>query len=424
MTKLFAYKSGLMAAGVALLAVAAIAFAWHRPPGGWAQDKPSPWTLVSPRPVEIRLGVAGKIVSARIVTITAPFDGNIKSLEVSEGQRVEAGQRLLEMDVTELDIQRRQALSEQIKARKVLSDIDHWESGPDVARARQTLSSARLSVSDTRQKLVETRQLYDRGIVPRMELDALIQQEKMQSLSVASAEAELANARERGKGQARQLAEMELANATARLNALADEASGGVVAPFSGVVVRVPGNVDGRQDAAGAPLQAGTKVGQGQGLLAIANVERVHVVAKVDETDLNQLRPGQPVEIRGEGFRDLALSGELESIGVQGLEGDSQAGTMYRVVIALPPLTAAQQAVVRLGMTASASIVIFHDEQAMVVPATAIRTDAGESLVRFRESASSPERSVVVSAGPATPDGVVVTGLAPGYVRDEWQPSP
>ncbi|MEC6412918.1 efflux RND transporter periplasmic adaptor subunit [Achromobacter xylosoxidans] len=424
MTKLSAYKSGLMAAGVALLAVAAIAFAWHRPPGGKAQDKPSLWTLVSPRPVEIRLGVAGRIVSAQIVTITAPFDGNIKSLEVSEGQRVEAGQRLLEMDVTQLDIQRRQALSEQIKARKVLSDIDHWESGPDVARARQTLSSARLSVSDTRQKLVETRQLYDRGIVPRMELDALIQQEKMQSLSVASAEAELANARERGKGQARQLAEMELANATARLNALADEASGGVVAPFSGVVVRVPGNVDGRQDAAGAPLQAGTKVGQGQGLLAIANVERVHVVAKVDETDLNRLRPGQPVEIRGEGFRDLALSGELESIGVQGLEGDSQAGTMYRVVIALPPLTAAQQAVVRLGMTASASIVIFHDEQAMVVPATAIRTDAGKSLVRFRESASSPERSVAVSIGPAAPDGVVVTGLAPGYVRNEWQHLP
>lgn len=166
MTKRFAYPSGLMAAGVALLAVAAIAFAWHRPPGGRAQDKPSPWTLVSPRPVEIRLGVAGKIVSARIVTITAPFDGNIKSLEVSEGQRVEAGQRLLEMDVTQLDIQRRQALSEQIKARKVLSDIDHWESGSDVARARQTLSSARLSVSDTHQKLVETRQLYERGIVP------------------------------------------------------------------------------------------------------------------------------------------------------------------------------------------------------------------------------------------------------------------
>ncbi len=85
--------------------------------------------------------------------------------------------------------------------------------------------------------------------------------------------------------------------------------------------------------------------------MAIANVARVHVVAKVDETDLNQLRPGQPVEIRGEGFRDLALSGELESIGVQGLEGDSQAGTMYPVVIALPPLTAAQQAVVRLGMS-------------------------------------------------------------------------
>ncbi|CUJ76273.1 efflux RND transporter periplasmic adaptor subunit [Achromobacter sp. 2789STDY5608621] len=424
MTKSLVYKPGLLAAGVALLVAVAIAFTWQRPPGGRAQEEPSPWIRVSPRPVDIRLGVVGKIVSAQIVTITAPFDGNIKSLDVSEGQRVAAGQRLLEMDMTQLDIQRRQALSEQIQARKALNDIDHWESGPDVARARQAVLSARLSVNDTHRKLVETRQLYEHGIVPRMELDALIQQDRMQALSLASAEAELANTRERGKGEARQLAEMELANASARGNALADAASGGVMAPFPGVVIRAPGNADSRPGAAADPLQAGAKVAQGQGLLAIGDVGRVNVVAKVDETDLNQLRPGQPVEIRGEGFRGLALSGELESIGVQGLEGDSQAGTMYQVVIALPALTAAQQAVVRLGMTANASIVTFHDDQAMVVPTSAIRSDAGKSLVQFRESAGAAEQQIAVSVGPATPDGVVVTGLAPGFVRDAWRHEP
>lgn len=368
--------------------------------------------------------MVGKIASAEIVTITAPFDGNIKSLEVAEGQRVAAGQRLFEMDMTQLDMQRPQALSEQIKARKALSDIDHWESDPDVARARQAVLSARLSLNDTQGKLGETRRLYERGIVPRMDRDALIQQEKMQSLAVTSAEAELANTRQRGTGEARQLAEMELANASAAVDALGTDASGTVTAPFSGVVIRVPGNVNARQDATGDPLLAGAKVTQGQGLLAVANVERVNVVAKVDETDLNQLRPGQRVEIRGDGFRDLVLSGELESIGVQGLEGDSQAGTMYRVVIALPPLTAAQQRVVRLGMSASAAIVIFHDDGALVVPATAIRTDADTRPVRFRESASAPERQVAVSVGSATQDGVVVTGLAPGYVWIPGHPRP
>lgn len=419
MTEFRAHRRGLLAAGLALLAVLAIVFAWPQPPRGESQDAPSSWIRIAPRPVDVRLGVVGKIAAAEIVTITAPFDGNIKSLEVEEGQRVAAGQRLFEMDMTQLDMQRRQALREQIKARKALSDIDHWESGPDVARARQAVLSARLSLNDTRGKLLETRRLYERGIVPRMERDALIQQEKMQSLAVTSAEAELANTRQRGKGEARQLAEMELANASAAVDALGTDASGTVTAPFSGVVIRVPGNANARQDATGDPLLAGAKVTQGQGLLAVASVERVNVVAKVDETDLNQLRPGQQVEIRGDGFRDLVLSGELESIGVQGLEGDTQAGTMYRIVIALPPLTAAQQRVVRLGMSASAAIVIFHDDGALVVPATAIRTDADKRLVRFRESASSPERQVAVSVGPATQDGVVVTGLAPGYV---WNP--
>lgn len=419
MTEFRAHRRGLLAAGLALLAVLGIFFAWSQPPRGESQDAPSPWIRIAPRPVDVRLGVVGKIAAAEIVTITAPFDGNIKSLEVEEGQRVAAGQRLFEMDMTQLDMQRRQALSEQIKARKALSDIDHWESGPDVARARQAVLSARLSLNDTRGKLVETRRLYERGIVPRMERDALIQQEKMQSLAVTSAEAELANTRQRGKGEARQLAEMELANASAAVDALGTDASGTVTAPFAGVVIRIPGNANARQDATGDPLLAGARVTQGQGLLAVASVERVNVVAKVDETDLNQLRPGQQVEIRGDGFRDLVLSGELESIGVQGLEGDSQAGTMYRIVIALPPLTVAQQRLVRLGMSASAAIVIFHDDGALVVPATAIRTDADKRLVRFRESASSPERQVAVSVGPATQDGVVVTGLVPG---DVWNP--
>lgn len=419
MTEFRAHRRGLLAAGLVLLAVLAIVFAWPQPPRDESQDAPSPWIRIAPRPVDVRLGVVGKIAAAEIVTITAPFDGNIKSLEVAEGQRVAAGQRLFEMDMTQLDMQRRQALSEQIKARKALSDIDHWEAGPDVARARQAVLSARLSLNDTRGKLQETRRLYERGIVPRMERDALIQQEKMQSLAVTSAEAELANTRQRGKGETRQLAEMELANASAAVDALGTDASVTVTAPFAGVVIRVPGNANARQDATSDPLLAGAKVTQGQGLLAVASVERVNVVAKVDETDLNQLRPGQRVEIRGDGFRDLVLSGELESIGVQGLEGDSQAGTMYRIVIALPPLTVAQQRVVRLGMSASASIVIFHDDGALVVPAAAIRIDADKRLVRFRESASSPERQVAVSVGPATQDGVVVTGLAPGYV---WNP--
>lgn len=419
MTEFRAHRRGLLAAGLALLAVLGIFFAWPQPPRGESQDAPSPWIRIAPRPVDVRLGVVGKIAAAEIVTITAPFDGNIKSLEVEEGQRVAAGQRLFEMDMTQLDMQRRQALSEQIKARKALSDIDHWESGPDVARARQAVLSARLSLNDTRGKLLETRRLYERGIVPRMERDALIQQEKMQSLAVTSAEAELANTRQRGKGEARQLAEMELANASAAVDALGTDASGTVTAPFAGVVIRIPGNANARQDATGDPLLAGARVTQGQGLLAVASVERINVVAKVDETDLNQLRPGQQVEIRGDGFRDLVLSGELESIGVQGLEGDSQAGTMYRIVIALPPLTVAQQRLVRLGMSASAAIVIFHDDGALVVPAPAIRTDADKRLVRFRESASSPERQVAVSVGPATQDGVVVTGLVPG---DVWNP--
>ena len=113
-----------------------------------------------------------------------------------------------------------------------------------------------MGLADTERKLAETRSLLDRGIVPRLEVDALDQQARQQRLDLASAQAELTSTLARGQGENLQIADMELTNATAKHGDLAAARERRTIkAPFAGVAVNVPGPAIA---APMAPVQVGS----------------------------------------------------------------------------------------------------------------------------------------------------------------------
>lgn len=372
------------------------------------------WVNVQQAPLAIRLGLVGRLEAATTVTLTAPFDGTIQDRLVSDGQRVTSGQRLFSLSTTQLDIQLRQALAELLKAKRAVQDLESWADGQEVGRARRALATARMGLADTKRKLGETRLLLDRGIVPRMEVDALEQQTKQQMLDLASAEADLQATLARGQGEHRQIAEMELANAAARYDdLLAAKEQRDIIAPFSGVAVTVPG-----AGSPVVPVYAGSRVAPGQPLTGLASIERVQAVAKVDESDINQVQEGMLVEVTGDGFEGIVLQGKIDSVGRQGTNIDSQgASAAYLITVKIPPLTEDQQANVRLGMSARISIIVYRNERALVVPMTGISRTGGNLFVTHRESSLEPARSILVTAGRATPTGLEVFGLPAGQIK-------
>jgi multidrug efflux pump subunit AcrA (membrane-fusion protein) len=149
-------------------------------------------------------------------TLSAPFEGTVQQLSVTKGRRVEHNQSLLTLDTAQLDIQLRQAQTELLKAKRTVQDMQDWVHGEDVARARRALTNAELNLNDTETKLIDTRRLFERGIVARMEVEALEQQLRLQRLDLNASQAELRTAQTKGQGDSRQIADMELANAQAR----------------------------------------------------------------------------------------------------------------------------------------------------------------------------------------------------------------
>lgn len=375
------------------------------------------WLAVKPDPLVHQIGLVGKIEPDTTLILTAPFDGNVLANLVEQGQRVEAGQVLLRMDPATLEVQLRDALSILLKARRAVQEMQDWNSSPAVARARRSLRTAEMTAGNTQRKLTESENLFKRGIIPRNELDDLKQQTQQQQLDLASARSELQQALDQGQGEYRQIADMELTNATVKYDALHTLLEGKEVkAPFSGIVVPAPGSNSSPQGAGNtnAPVQAGSKVSQGQVLFGLANIERLKIVAKVSELDINQLHQGQAVEVMGDGFDGERLTGSVSVVSGLAIASDSQGSAQFPVTLSIPKLTPQQLQRVRLGMSARLTIVTYNNEQAIVVPSQAIQAD---KTVEYREAMDKPVERVKVTTGQSTAQGVEVFGLKPGFVK-------
>ncbi|AZF48395.1 efflux RND transporter periplasmic adaptor subunit [Pseudomonas sp. R2-7-07] len=400
---------------VLIVLLAAVGLALRSPAEGPATREQ--WLAVKPDPLVHQIGLVGKIEPDTTVTLTAPFDGNVLANLVEQGQRVEAGQVLLRMDPATLEVQLREALSAQLKARRTVQEMQDWDSSAAVSRARRSLRTAEMTAGNTQRKLTESENLFKRGIIPRNELDDLKQQTQQQQLDLTAARSELQQALEQGKGVYRQIADMELTNATVKYDALHTLLEGKEVkAPFSGIVVPAPGNSTTSQGGSTntAPVQAGSKVSQGQVLFGLANIERLKIVAKVSELDINQLHQGQAVEVMGDGFDGERLTGSVSVVSGLAIANDSQGSAQFAVTLSIPRLTPQQLQRVRLGMSARLTIVTYNNAQAIVVPSEAIQADM---TVEYREAMDKPVERVKVTTGQSTAQGVEVFGLKPGLVK-------
>jgi len=410
-----------VAAAVVLLALACgTALAVFRTHESHSDPKGARWIPVQPQALETRIGLVGRIEPATRLQITAPFEGNIKELAVTEGKHVEPGQTLLTLDTRQLDIQMREAMGELLKARRNVEKMKDWGNSDDVVRARRTVTGGEMALKNTKAKLADTRRLFERGIVARMEVDALEEQLETQDLDLTTARRELQSVMEKGQGENRQIAGMELANVQARYDALqALHEQRELRAPFAGLILRPPEKNENQDNS--AQLQAGQLVKQGTPLLVLASTARLGAVARVEEADLHQLAENMPVEVTGDGFEGDVLKGRIVSIGLQGKSEDSNnrgGSATYDVTVSIGPLTAKQLKRVRLGMSARLTVVTYRAEKGFALPAEAVRRDEnGQSFVIHRRSMGDNPKRITVTTGHAVPQGVEVSGIEPGYVE-------
>jgi len=365
-----------------------------------------------------RVTILGTIGAGKTVAVVSPFDGTVRERRLELGARVVAGDVLAVMDGGEVESRFREAQSAMLKATMALDALDRWDNSPDVIRTRRALESAKATLNASERQVTETKVLLDRGIVSRNEYDGLVQQRDTQRISVASAQQDLQTTLDRGSADNRRVAELELANARARLADLKQQVDGTMVrAPATGILTRPPISAPSVQQMPPMIIDPGVRLSRGQPMFAIADTETLVVTGKADEVDVNQLRIGQDVAISSDAFPGDPIAGRLVSVSAEadGGSGGSTRAPSFEVRGAFKPEGSPRRELIRLGMSARMVVEIEANAQAIIVPIEAVRDAPSAPAVLVQDPRSGEVHVRNVTLGTTNERGVeILSGLSVG----------
>lgn len=252
------------------------------------------------------LGLQGKAITDNAyvklekVSISAEVGGRIVEVAVAENQQVEAGQLLFRIDPEPFHIQLDQATAAIAGAQANVTALANASalSGADIAAAQEDIAFAQ---ANFRRK----DELFKRGFLTKTEHDAAEHAVNQARDTLRQAEADARAARARLAtgaaipGENPQIAAARAASEAARLNL--DRTK--VRAPAAGRIAEAD------------RLQVGQQVLQGLPVMTLVRSDGAYVEANFKETDLADMRVGQPAEIRFDAYPGLTLKGHVASIG-------------------------------------------------------------------------------------------------------------
>lgn len=366
------------------------------------------------RPIAQRIELMGTIVEGDTLYVAAPLDSRIVATHVLMGQHVEQGQPLLTIDIADAAQKARMARLELAKATHRFRQLENWEDGTEVVRARRLAGEAEQTLAESRQRLNELDILLAKGIIPRLEHDAAQRQVKQAETQYLLLREELEQVQSKGTGAELEIARMDMQVAAQRASELDQLAASGLLKAGRSGIILEPAKAT-RSDEATARLSPGSPISKGKPLYRIVDGGSVKVVFRLSEVDVNRVQVGQAVELRGDGFSGQ-LNGRICDIAAV---GDTAAGpganmAMFEVHALVPKLDDTQRKQVRLGMSASVSI-IGPSRTALVLPLRAIGEREGKPVVVVADAATGRHVERVIATGSLAGDDMeIVSGLDAG----------
>ncbi len=377
-----------------------------------------PRTLtVTPQAVSASLFMTGRLAPSRQVEVTSPIKGKVAAVHFQHGERVAEGQRLVELDVTEVQIERRDAEVAFIRARDRVQELANWEDHVDVTQARRAVSKSNAALETARNTLEKTSFLLERGVIPASEHEAAEREFQSRQFDLRAAEEDLRAALAKGAAEGT-VARLELDNARAKLETLEETLRNAVVyAPSAGVVIDPKiDQVERGSDNNEKTLAKGVPVEQGERLLTIGDLDGIAVVGRVDEVDVVRIRPGHRVSVAGDAFPGITLNGEIAQVSSQAKRDRSGRGLpSFEVTAVVEALSDEQRRLLRLGMSATVEVTVYERADALLVPLDAVTLRDGQARLRVRDTDTGAVKEVPVATGVTTVDSVeIVDGIGPG----------
>ena len=166
-----------------------------------------------------------------------------------------------------------------------------------------------------------------------------------------------------------------------------------LVAPISGIVSQ-------------RLAQPGERVPLDAKVVSIVDLSRLQLEASVPSTAIGQVHVGQTMNFRVEGFGEREFAGRIERINPSATAG-SRSISVYAVIDNA-------EGVLRGGMFAQGALTLSRIENALAVPASAVREEIGQTFVYAIENGVIRRKNVKAGAANAAGRVQVLEGVAAG----------
>lgn len=311
----------------------------------------------------------GQIKPKTYVNLGATAMGRITHLYVKEGDHVKKGQLVATVENV---AQEAQVASQQAAIAAARTDIASYVAAEKTAEANVEHAQA-----DLEQKKLDwqrAQELYKAGIMAKQDFDAKKAAYDTDVASLAQAVAGLNQAKANTQSARGHLAQQE-ANLRANQNALSLTEA---IAPFDGIVTNEPVRE-------GETVVEGIQNTEGSTFMTIADMSVITAEVKVDETDIVNVKLGQPADVTVDAIPGRVFHGHVTLVGDQALlrstgvaTSQSTTGTEeakdFKVVITLDHPDDA----LRPGLSTTARIMTAHKDNVLSLPIQALTLHAPE----------------------------------------------
>jgi HlyD family secretion protein len=336
------------------------------------------------------VSASGEIKPKTYVNIGANAFGKITHLFVKEGDHVKKGQMLAQLENVQssADVNANEASLQAAQTDAVAADAALKTSQADLLRAQADHERNKLDWE-------RAQSLYKDGLISKSDFDSRKNAWATADAGLTQAEARVAQA----KAQ-KDSADRHITQAKAMLTRYADALQKTTYpAPFDGVITNLPVRE-------GETVVIGIQNAQGSTLMTLADMSVITAEVKVDETDIVNVRLGQPAEVTIDAIPKKIFHGKVSEIGDNAIVRSSGVSTSqqnvaseeakdFKVVVTLtdaPPD-------LRPGLSTTAKVTTATRSSVLSVPIQALTMRTKEQMDQQNNAPGS-----VHAASPAAKD--------------------
>lgn len=335
------------------------------------------------------VSASGEIKPKTYVNIGANAFGKITRLYVKEGDRVRKGQLLAQLENVQsaADVNATRAALEAAQTDAIAADAGLKTSLADLNRAKADAERMKLDWD-------RAQGLYQEALIAKSEYDMRKNAWESADSGFAQAQSRIAQAKAQKESADRRVAQTR-ANLT-RVSDVLQKTT--YEAPFDGMITNLPVRE-------GETVVIGIQNSPGSTLMSLADMSVITAEVQVDETDIVNVRLGQPADVTIDAIPKKVFQGVVTEIGNNAIVRStglatsqqttaSQEAKDFKVVVTLqnPPDN------LRPGLSATAKVTTATRNNAITIPIQALTVRRQADL----EPNSSDKGSVEAAAPPKT----------------------